>query len=86
MSNQRKAEETAAERMKILSPLLEETLDQAELAKTKREICEKYGISDRTLRRYLSEYRKNGFSGLKPKQTGRPGLRSIPEDYNAPIR
>lgn len=80
MSNQIKAEEIAAERIKILSPLLEETLDQAELAKTKREICERYGISDRTLRRYLSEYRKNGFSGLKPKQTGRPGLRSIPED------
>jgi len=79
MKNQRKAEETAVERMKMLGPLLEENQDKAKLAEMKREICEKYGISDRTLRRYLSEYRKNGFSGLKPKQTGRPGLRSIPE-------
>ena len=80
MKNQRKSEETAVERIKMLGPLLEEDQDQARLSEKKREICEKYGISDRTLRRYLSEYRKNGFSGLKPKQSGRPGLRIIPED------
>ncbi|WP_288925473.1 DDE-type integrase/transposase/recombinase [uncultured Aminobacterium sp.] len=80
MSNQRKAEETAAERIKMLSPLLEENQDRAALAEKKRKVCEKYGISDRTLRRYLLQYRKEGFAGLKPKQTGRPGLRSIPEE------
>ncbi len=80
MSNQKKAEEIAAERIKMLSPLLEENQDQAALAEKKRKVCEKYGISDRTLRRYLLQYRKEGFAGLKPKQTGRPGLRSIPEE------
>lgn len=80
MSNQKKAEEIAAERIKMLSPLLEENQDQAALAERKRKVCEKYGISDRTLRRYLLQYRKEGFAGLKPKQTGRPGLRSIPEE------
>lgn len=80
MKNQIKSEETAAYRLKILSPLLEENLDKAQAAEMKREICQKYDISDRTLRRYLSEYRKNGFLGLKPKQTGRPGSRSIPEE------
>ena len=78
MRNQNKAEEIAVQRMKMLGPLLEEGYDKAKVAKLKREICEKYGISDRTLRRYISEYRKNGFSGLKPKHTGRPGQRSIP--------
>ena len=48
MSNQRKAEETAAERIKMLSPLLEENQDRAALAEKKRKVCEKYGISDRT--------------------------------------
>lgn len=80
MKDQRKAEEIAVERVKMLGPLLEEGYDKAKAAEMKREICEKYGISDRTLRRYLSEYRKNGFSGLKPRQTGRPGLRSIPDE------
>lgn len=79
MKDERKAEEIAVERIKMLGPLLEEEHDKAKVAEKKREICERYGISERTLRRYLSEYRKNGFSGLKPKQTGRPGLRSIPE-------
>lgn len=80
MKDQRKAEEIAVERLKILSPLLEEDYDKAKMAEMKWEICERYGISERTLRRYFSEYRKNGFSGLKPKQTGRPGLRSIPDE------
>ena len=80
MKDQRKSEEVAVERMKMLGPLLEEGQDKAKEAAKKQEICERYGISERTLRRYLSAYHKNGFSGLKPKQTGRPGLRSIPED------
>ncbi len=80
MKNQKRAEEIAVERMKMLGPLLEEGYDKAKVAKLKQEICEKYGISDRTLRRYLLEYRKSGFSGLKPKQTGRPGVRSIPDE------
>ena len=80
MKDQRKAEEIAVERVKMINPLLEEGHDKAKVAKLKQDICEKYGISDRTLRRYLSEYRKSGFLGLKPKQTGRPGLRSIPDE------
>lgn len=80
MKDQRKAEEIAVERVKMIGPLLEEGYDKAKVAEMKREICEKYGISERTLRRHLSEYRRNGFTGLKPKQTGRPGLRSIPDE------
>ncbi|MDI9476095.1 MAG: helix-turn-helix domain-containing protein [Natronincolaceae bacterium] len=70
MKDERKAGEIAVERIKMLGPLLEQDHDKAKAAEKKREICERYGISERTLRRYLSEYRKNGFSGLKPKQTG----------------
>jgi putative transposase len=83
MSDSKKAEETAVTRVQMLAPLMEQDLDPAALAQMKREICEKYGISDRTLRRYLTQYREDGFAGLKPKTSGRPGARSIPPEILA---
>jgi hypothetical protein len=77
MGNERKAEERAAERVRMLAPLLEEGLDPAALASLKREACERHGVSERTLRRYLGQYREGGFSGLKPRSPGRPGQRSV---------
>jgi transposase InsO family protein len=79
MADRRKAEETAAGRVRMLAPLLEEGLDPAALAGRKREICERHGVSERTLRRYLGQYREGGFAGLKPLSPGRPGQRSIPQ-------
>lgn len=80
MSDSKKAEETAVNRVQMLAPLMEQGLDSAALAQMKQEICEKYGLSDRTLRRYLAQYREEGFAGLKPKSSGRPGARSIPSE------
>lgn len=80
MSDNKKAEETAVNRVQMLAPLMEQGLDSAALAQRKQEICEKYEISDRTLRRYLAQYREEGFAGLKPKSSGRPGTRSIPPE------
>jgi putative transposase len=71
MRDQRKAEEMAAQRMQLLSPLLAEGLDNAQAKIIRTRICEQTGISERTLRRYLAQYRENGFSGLKPKGKGR---------------
>jgi putative transposase len=70
MKDQRKAEEIAAQRMQILSPLLAEGLDSAKAREIKNRICEQTGISERTLRRYLMQYRQDGFGGLKPKDKG----------------
>ena len=80
MRDQKKAEEIAVQRMQLLSPLLAEDLDPARAKQLKLEICERHGISERTLRRYLSQYRKRGFSGLKPKAKGNEakGCRSVP--------
>ena len=75
MRDQKKAEEIAVQRMQLLSPLLAEDLDPARAKQLKLEICERHGISERTLRRYLSQYRKEGFSGLKPKAKGERSLR-----------
>jgi transposase InsO family protein len=67
MRDQKKAEEIAAERVQLLSPLLANNLDTAQARQIKARICEQNGISERTLRRYLSNYQADGFSGLKPK-------------------
>jgi len=74
MKDQKKAEEIAAQRMQLLSPLLAEGLDNAQARQIKARICEESGISERTLRRYLTQYRREGFSGLKPK--GKRGCRT----------
>jgi putative transposase len=54
MKDQKKAEEIAAQRMQLLSPLLAEGLDNAQAQQIRARICEKSGISERTLRRYLT--------------------------------
>lgn len=71
MKDQKKAEEIAAQRVQLLSPLLADGLDPAKASQIKATICEQTGMSERTLRRYLAQYRKGGFSGLKPKGKGR---------------
>jgi putative transposase len=71
MKSQKKAEEIAAQRVQLLSPLLAAGLDVAKMSEIKAAICEQSGLSERTLRRYLAEYREHGFSGLKPKERGR---------------
>jgi len=68
--DQKRAEEIASQRVQLLSPLLAEDLDAAQARQIKASICQQTGISERTLRRYLSQYRKNGFGGLKPKGKG----------------
>ena len=67
MRDQKKAEEIASQRVQLLSPLLSDNLDNAQARLIKARICEQTGISERTLRRYLSQYKEAGFSGLKPK-------------------
>lgn len=70
MRDQKKAEDIAQQRMQLLSPLLAEGLDPAEAKEIKIRICEQTGISERTLRRYMAQYREIGFAGLKPKGKG----------------
>lgn len=67
MRDQRKAADIAQRRMELISPLLVEGLDPAKARELKSSICEQNGISERTLRRYVAQYRESGFNGLKPK-------------------
>jgi len=86
MRDQRKPEEIAVNRYKIIAPIvaaLEERTDKAELIRLKKEVCRQSGISDRTLRRWLSSYQEAGFNGLKPveQKHNKPGI--IPEELLA---
>lgn len=67
MRDQKKAEELAIQRVQLLAPLLEEGLDAAKARQIRARICEETGLSERSIRRYMSRYRQDGFSGLKPK-------------------
>ena len=74
MKDKQKAEEVASRRVQLLSPLLADGLDPAKAKEIKQQICEQTGFSERTLRRYLSNYKAQGFSGLKPKSKEQNGL------------
>ncbi|CAO5258102.1 DDE-type integrase/transposase/recombinase [Frankia sp. AgKG'84/4] len=69
MKDQQKAEEIAVQRFQLISPLLAEGIDAGKAKQLKEEICKASGLSERTIRRYLSQYRSEGFSGLKPSGT-----------------
>jgi putative transposase len=79
--------EIALEKFILIAPLLEPGIDKAELQFRRQKIVSDYGrthfgaISERTIRRYLENYRKEGFQGLYPKQredAGKP--RVLTED------
>jgi putative transposase len=70
MRDQKKAEAIATQRLELLSPLLAEGLDPAKASQIKAQICAQTGISERTLRRHLAQYREEGFLGLRPKGKG----------------
>jgi len=62
--------QTSVERFEMIAPLLSDGLCAAEKRRIRLEVMEKHGISERTLRRYLESYHKDGLEGLEP--AGRP--------------
>ncbi len=77
MKDRKKAEEIATQRLQILSPMLVEGIDSAKVRQIREQVCTETGLSERTLRRYLSNYHQEGFSGLIPKGKGRNTTESI---------
>lgn len=67
MRDHKKAEEIAAQRFQLIAPLLAEGLDAGKVKELKNHICKTSGLSERTIRRYLEQYRNESFEGLKPK-------------------
>ena len=75
-----RAEEIAANRLKLISPLLDTALDRDKRQMLKEQICIQAGLSERTLRRYMNQYNREGFEGLKPHTAGNSGKSVIPEE------
>ena len=84
MANQKKHEEIAIERHKVITPLLiamEEKADVAKIVQIRKEICEQSGISRRTLGRWLDSHHEKGFEGLKPaRRSNQYSGAGIPEE------
>ena len=75
-----KAEEIAQGRIEIISPLLENGIDKGKLKQLVALQCQKYGISERTAKRYLDSYHKDGFKGLCPVKRGKPAKKGAITD------
>jgi len=69
MRDNKKAEEVAENRFKIISPVLlakEGGADTAKIYQIRQEVCDQHGISVRTLKRWIKAHEKRGFKGLCP--------------------
>ena len=81
MKTHKKPENTAAQRMLIITPLLEEGLDPQRIVELKKEISEKHQLSYRTIGRYLEAFKNAGFEGLKPNTVNQRAQSSLPDNY-----
>lgn len=78
MKNKNQAQATAEERMQMIAPLLAAAPGES-TAQLKKDICQQYQVSERSLRRYLSAYREGGFQALLPEGRKHSTYR-IPEE------
>ena len=47
---------------------------------SKEDAALRFGVSERTIRRWISSYQESGFDGLKPKAPETAGMSKIPEE------
>lgn len=73
--------ESGLKKYEIIAPLLCEGLEAAEKRRIRNEIMIRYSISERTLRRYLEDFRNSGYDGLLKQSKSSKGVsRTIPAD------
>ena len=77
-------DQVAFQRFQLISPLLDESLetDKAKKAKLIAEIAEKNDISERTVYRYLKNYKENSFEGLIPEDRGHGTAKKLSPRFN----
>lgn len=66
MNQEERRNQVALNRAEILAPVLKFEGDRATHAQKLRQISQQHDVSVRTLRRWLANYRADGFEGLKP--------------------
>jgi putative transposase len=60
--------EEGLRRYRIIAPLLEEGLAECEKRHIRRFIRNREGLSERTLRRYVADFKRGGFEALLPRE------------------
>ena len=74
-------DEEALRRFQLIAPLLDGTLDKARKIQLRNQIAEANSLSERTIRRYESQYRDGGFKSLKPKSRKATFTGDLPDNY-----
>ncbi len=75
-------DEEALKRFQMISPLLDESLDDGKRSQLRDEIAAKNGISKRSIYRYEKYFRENSFQGLKPMNREKRRSQALPENYD----
>jgi transposase InsO family protein len=57
-------DQKALSRYEAIAPLLDDTIEAGELRRRRMAVIERSGLSERTVRRYVENYKKRGLSGL----------------------
>lgn len=66
----------------MIMPLLDASLDKDKKKSLREDIAFKYGVSERSLRRYEQSFRESGFEGLKPQNRDHQNRSRLPENFN----
>lgn len=82
MNKKQRPEDIAGTRLMMISPLLEEGLDNQQIIALKKIIAQEHDVSYRTLTRYLKAYEKEGFQGLKPKTSYKRTNSQLPDNFS----
>lgn len=75
-------DEEALRRFKMISPLLDESLDDGKRSQLRDEIASQNGLSKRSIYRYEKYFRENSFQGLKPMNREKRRSQALPENYD----
>lgn len=73
-------EEIAANRLCIITPLLDPAMDKAKHQLVKEHISIQYGINERTIRRWINLYNTKGFEGLMPQRSSLSGKSKLSDE------
>ncbi|SCP99852.1 DDE-type integrase/transposase/recombinase [Anaerobium acetethylicum] len=85
-TNKKWQEELALERFRIITPLLDETMDAGKKLQLRESIAKQQDISIRSLYRYEQAYRNDGFSGLKPMDRKMQRSSALPENFEELVK
>ena len=75
-------EDEALKRFKLISPLLDETLDSAKKRQLRKSLADQNNFSIRTIYRYEKAWRSGDFQGLKPADRTKHRSQKLPPEFD----